>query len=65
VRTTFGRAFARQYDLGRAGDAVPLSLFKEVDYRTVGVDDAVSIVSVKGVRNRFPRNEITESCFGS
>src|SRR5207244_266496 len=33
-------AFAKQYDLGRADDAVALSLFKDVDHWTFGVDDA-------------------------
>ena len=36
-------AFAKQYDLGRADDAVTLSVFKDVDHWTVGVDDADSI----------------------
>lgn len=36
-------AFAKQYDLGRADDAVVLSLFEGVDHWTLGVDDADSI----------------------
>jgi hypothetical protein len=36
-------AFAKQYDLGQPDDAVPLSLFKDVNNWTVWVDDADSI----------------------
>jgi hypothetical protein len=36
-------AFAKQYDLGQPDDAVPLSLFKDVNHWTFWVDDASSI----------------------
>jgi beta-lactamase regulating signal transducer with metallopeptidase domain len=37
-------SFAKSYDLGRPDDAVVLTLFKDVDYWTVNVDDADAII---------------------
>jgi hypothetical protein len=48
-----GGSFAKHYDIGRPDDALVLSLFKDVDYWTLSVDDADAIVlrAVAACRN--------------
>src|SRR5204863_2096976 len=54
-------AFAKQYDLGQPDDAVPLSLFKDVNHWTFWVDDASSIAlhAAAACRSGEVRNAIT------